>query len=570
MPALHQWDYIFAFGTIFAALDAYNIGANDVANSFATSVGSRSLTLFQACCAAAVMEFLGGVLVGARVSGTIKNGIVSLSAFDNNAGVQLLGFTVALCCSATWLMIATKHSWPVSTTYSIVSALAGIGVAVGGKDAVNWGWNDGKGLATIFAGFLIAPAISAGFAAVIYLLTKYIVLVRKNSLRAGFIAAPVFFFTVTAILTMVIVYKGSPTLHLDELAPNIMAAAIVGTSSVIAALSVIFWLPYVYCKTVRNDYTLRFYHFFLGPALWWRPAPADAEGISAVPDYRIRKDEVDHPVPAKPQDAENLHPSSDDSSADEKHEPTDAPPAASGAPLPAALKDVDAHPIEGGWYMPKNLYIIARYKSIPWLWFILSHGTKVDVHARQGQGLEDMHSRAVQYDNKTEHLYSFIQVMTACAASFAHGANDLGNAVGPYSAIYAVWSTGLPAGKESETPVWILVAGAAFLVIGLATYGYNIMSILGNRLTLHSPSRGYSMELGSAITVLLASQYAIPVSTTMCITGATMGVAICNGDIKAFNWKAYGWIVFGWVLTVPIAGISAGCLMGIILNAPHF
>ncbi len=146
----------------------------------------------------------------------------------------------------------------------------------------------------------------------------------------------------------------------------------------------------------------------------------------------------------------------------------------------------------------------------------------------------------------------------------------MGNAVGPYSAIYAVWSTGLPAGKESETPVWILVAGAAFLVIGLATYGYNIMSILGNRLTLHSPSRGYSMELGSAITVLLASQYAIPVSTTMCITGATMGVAICNGDIKAFNWKAYGWIVFGWVLTVPIAGISAGCLMGIILNAPHF
>ncbi|KAF9023893.1 putative Sodium:inorganic phosphate symporter [Hymenopellis radicata] len=570
MPALHQWDYLFAFGTIFASLDAYNIGANDVANSFATSVGSRSLTLFQACCAAAVMEFLGGVLVGARVSGTIKNGIVSLSAFDDNAGVQLLGFTVALCCSATWLMIATKNSWPVSTTYSIVSAMAGIGVAVGGKDAVNWGWNDGKGLATIFAGFLIAPGISAVFAAIIYLLTKYLVLVRKNSLRAGFIAAPVFFFTVTAILTMVIVYKGSPTLHLDELEPKVMAAAIVGTSAVIAALSVIFWLPYVYCKTVRNDYTLRFYHFFLGPALWWRAAPADADsGISAVPDYRVRKDEVDHPAPVKAQDAENMHTSSDDSSADEKHESTDAP-AAPSAPLPAALKDVDAHPIEGAWYLPKNLYIIARYKSIPWLWFIISHGTSVDVHARQGQGLEDMHGRAHQYDNKTEHLYSFIQVMTACTASFAHGANDLGNAVGPYSAIYDIWSSGEPAGKNSDTPVWILVAGALILVIGLATYGYNIMSILGNRLTLHSPSRGYSMELGSAITVLLASQYAIPVSTTMCITGATMGVAICNGDIKAFNWKAFGWIVLGWVLTVPIAGVSAGCVMGIILNAPHF
>lgn len=68
------------------------------------------------------------------------------------------------------------------------------------------------------------------------------------------------------------------------------------------------------------------------------------------------------------------------------------------------------------------------------------------------------------------------------------------------------------------------------IVIGLATYGYNIMRILGNRLTLMSPSRGFSMELGSSITVLLASQFGIPVSSTMCITGATIGVAMCNGD----------------------------------------
>ncbi len=317
-------------------------------------------------------------------------------------------------------------------------------MAVGGKDAVNWGWNDGKGLATIFAGFLIVRFVHCTTSFLSPCLTRLppsllasppsftcsrstsclfarIPFVQVSSLRrsSSSLSPPSLPWSSVRLLyeqvsrqsvDLALVYKGSPTLHLDELAPNIMAAAIVGTSSVIAALSVIFWLPYVYCKTVRNDYSkshrcpvqscqelitpsaLRFYHFFLGPALWWRPAPADAEGISAVPDYRIRKDEVDHPVPAKPQgrwswcfrgpmaklllDAENLHPSSDDSSADEKQEPTDAPPAASGAPLPAALKDVDAHPIEGEWYRPKNLYIIGRYKSIPWVWFILSHGTK--------------------------------------------------------------------------------------------------------------------------------------------------------------------------------------------------
>lgn len=84
------------------------------------------------------------VLVGAKVAGTIKNGIISLSVFNKNAGVELLAFTVALSVSATWLMICTRLSWPVSTTYSIVSALAGVGVAVGGKDAVQWGWNGGK------------------------------------------------------------------------------------------------------------------------------------------------------------------------------------------------------------------------------------------------------------------------------------------------------------------------------------------------------------------------------------------------------------------------------------------
>ncbi|KDQ29751.1 PHO4 superfamily [Pleurotus ostreatus PC15] len=566
MPVLHQWDYLFAFGVLAAALDSYNIGANDVANSFATSVGSRSLTLLQACLAAAVMEFLGGVLVGARVSGTVKNGIISLAAFQNNAGVQLLGFTVALCCSASWLMIATRYSWPVSTTYSIVSALAGVGVAVGGADSVNWGWNDGKGLATIFAGFLIAPGISAGFAAVVYMLTKYGVLLRKNPLRAGFIAAPIFFFGVSAILTMVIVYKGSPTLHLDEKPPNQMAAIILGASSVVSLLSVLFWLPYVYCKTVRNDYTLRFYHFFLGPMLWYRQPPADAADgvVSAVPDYRHHWN-LPHPFSV---DEEKV---SETGSQDFKRMPAPDAPAVPPAPQPAALAAVDAHPIVGEWYLPKNLWTILRYKSGSYLWKALTHGMLVDVHALQANdNLDDMHRRAVQYDNKTEHLYSFIQVMTACTASFAHGANDLGNAVGPFSAIFEIWHTGVPAGRNSTTPVWILVAGASFLVLGLATYGYKIMATLGNRLTLHSPSRGYSMELGSAITVLLASQYAIPVSTTMCITGGTLGVALCNGDIKSFNWKHLGWIVLGWVLTVPVVGVAAGCTMGIILNAPHF
>ncbi|RDB17305.1 Phosphate-repressible phosphate permease pho-4 [Hypsizygus marmoreus] len=570
MPTLHQWDYLFAFGVIFASLDAFNIGANDVANSFATSVSSKSLTMKQACLAAAICEFLGAVLVGARVADTIKNGIIKAAVFEDNAGVQLLAFVCALSVSASWLMIATRLSWPVSTTYSIIAAIAGVGVALGGSDAVIWGWNGGKGLATIFSGLLIAPAISGGFASLVYLFVKYGLLRRNKPVLWTLIFSPFVFFTVTAVLTMSIIYKGAPSLGLNKKPGSTTAIAIIGTSLVIAALSALFWLPYVYCKVVRKDYTIRFYHFFLGPLLWWRVAPEDAQDLSpddAVPDYRIVKTEK-HETAAQ---------HSDEESANEKH----AVVPDETAPQHSALNDeveTDPHPIEGAWAEPKNLYIIFRYKAFPFLKKALTYGTTMDIHAAQagkagtaeGRRINGIYLRAKQYPNEVEHLFSFVQVLTACTASFAHGSNDVSNAIGPFAVIYSVWKTGNTASSKAPVPVWMLAYGGVMIVIGLATYGYNIMKVLGNKITLHSPSRGFSMELGAAITVILASQYGLPVSTTMCITGATLGVALCNGDIKAVNWRALGWIFLGWILTVPVVGTLAGCLMGIILNAPHF
>ena len=97
-----------------------------------------------------------------------------------------------------------------------------------------------------------------------------------------------------------------------------------------------------------------------------------------------------------------------------------------------------------------------------------------------------------------------------------------------------------------------------------------MMRNLGNRITKHSPTRGYSMELAAAITVLLASKFGLPVSTTQCITGAVVGVALVNWDLKSINWKQLGKIFIGWCLTVPCAGLIAGILMGIAINVPQW
>lgn len=356
--------------------------------------------------------------------------------------------------------------------------------------------------------------------------------------------------------------------------------AIVLTGLGVAVFSVLFWLPYVYCKVVKKDYTLKWYQFFMGPLLWSRQAPADAfDHIDNVPDYGFHTSEQasSASAPAKPEKrSETANGDIESKGSDPNLDLHGEPLSGQQNDIPeAALADVEQDrkdKIEGPWILPRNLWIILRYK----LPYVLFYGANVDIHAKQlGTGKEadrrtEMYSHSKQYSNDTEHLYSFLQVMTACTQSFAHGSNDVANAIGPFAAIYYIWHTGLPTDKNTATPVWMLAFGGAMIVIGFATYGYNMIIALGNKITLHSPSRGFSMEFGASITVILASQFGIPVSTTMCIVGATTGVGIISGGFRAVNWLHLAKIWAGWIMTVPIAGVLSGCLTGFILNAPSW
>lgn len=197
-------------------------------------------------------------------------------------------------------------------------------------------------------------------------------------------------------------------------------------------------------------------------------------------------------------------------------------------------------------------------------------GVTMDVANIQGNNLElkGIHDVPTKYDKKTEYLYSLLQVCTAMFASFAHGSNDIANAIGPISAIYAIWSTGT-FGTNTAVPIWLLVYGAVALNLGLTLFGFHVMQNLGNNLTYHSPSRGFSMEMGAAITVVCASFLGLPVSTTHCITGATIGVGLCSGSVKAINWKMVSWTMFSWLVTVPVVATVAYTLMILLISAPH-
>ncbi|KAH6885234.1 putative sodium/phosphate symporter [Thelonectria olida] len=596
---LSQYDYIFAIGTMFAMLDAFNNGANDVANSWATSVSSRSITYRQAMVLGTVFELLGAICVGARTADTIKNGIIPNAAFQDNAGVQMLAFTCALAAASSWVMWCTRNSAHVSSTYSLISAVAGVGVATVGASQVQWGWNEGKGLGAIFAGLGMAPAISAGFAATIFMLIKGVVHLRKNPVPWAVWTSPFFFLIAGTICTLSIVYKGSPNLKLGKKPGWYIAAVTMGTGGGVCLLAALFFVPYVHAIIIKKDHTLKWYHFFMGPLLFKRPAPADGH-LSNIPNYAVvQHDEEDDDSTHSPDSITQAGekgvktvPEANEQSLDtiEANQATYKELVAQGqerfhaklrqkrGPLGWAMRTLHENPMGAGQiYEFNNMRILA--KRIPAMIVSgLLYGIHYDIHAAQtgisgtpeGERMARVYAHAKKYPNEVEHLYSFVQIITACTASFAHGANDIGNSVGPWAVIYSAWSTGDAAAAKAPVPVWQLAVLACMISLGLITYGYNIMKVMGNKITYHSPSRGSSMEMGAAITVLIFSQYSLPVSTSMCITGATVGVGLCNGTFKAVNFQRVGLLLLAWIMTIPIAGTLGGCLMGLFINAPHF
>ncbi|KAK2597011.1 hypothetical protein N8I77_012885 [Diaporthe amygdali] len=595
---LDQYTYVFVIGTLFAMLDAFNNGANDVANAWATSVSSRSISYRQAMIFGTIFEMLGAITVGARTADTIKNGIIPNAAFQGNAGVQMLAFTCALAAASSWVMWCTKHSAHVSSTYSLISAVAGVGVATVGASEVQWGWNKGKGLGAIFAGLGMAPAISAGFGATIFMLIKLVVHMRKNPVPWAVWTSPFFFLIAGTICTLSIVYKGSPNLGLNKKPDWYVASVTMGTGGGVALLAALFFVPYVHAKIIKKDASVKWWHFVQGPMLFRRPAVAEAEQ-AVVPNYAVVQEDDD--AAESPRTAPGSI--SGDSTQADKH--SDQEKAAINAettqltykeiqeqgeaklrakllkkrgPLGWAMRTLRDNPMGAGQiYETHNIKML--FKRIPAMITVgLLYGLHYDIHAAQsghagtpeGARMARVYANAEKYPNEVEHTYSFVQVLTACTASFAHGANDIGNSVGPWAVIYSAWSTGEAAAAKAPVPIWQLAVLSATISLGLITYGYNIMKVMGNKITYHSPSRGCSMEMGAAVTVLVFSQFSLPVSTSMCITGATVGVGLCNGTLKAVNFQRVGLLVIAWIATIPIAGTLGGILMGLFLNAPHF
>jgi inorganic phosphate transporter, PiT family len=154
-----------------------------------------------------------------------------------------------------------------------------------------------------------------------------------------------------------------------------------------------------------------------------------------------------------------------------------------------------------------------------------------------------------------EKVFAVLMIFTACAMAFAHGSNDVANAVGPLAAVVSIVRSGTVE-ATSTMPSWILLLGGVGILLGLATYGFKVMGTIGRKITELTPSRGFAAELGAAATVVLASGIGLPISTTHTLVGAVLGVGLARG-IAAINMRVIGTIFMSWLITLPAgAGLA--------------
>jgi PiT family inorganic phosphate transporter len=162
-----------------------------------------------------------------------------------------------------------------------------------------------------------------------------------------------------------------------------------------------------------------------------------------------------------------------------------------------------------------------------------------------------------QHFYTVERVFAILMVVTACSMAFAHGSNDVANAIGPLAAVISVARTGI-VGAQAALPIWVLLIGGIGIVVGLATFGRHVIATVGKKITQLTPSRGFAAELAAATTIVIASGTGIPVSTTHTLVGAVLGVGLARG-IDAIDLRVVGRVFVSWVVTIP-----AGALLSII------
>ena len=462
--------WIVIVGGLFAFFASAGIGSNDAANAFATSVGSKALTIKQAVLLAAIFETAGAILMGNHVTDTIRKGIADYECFQENPFVLMYGCMWVILSVGIWLFLASYLEMPVSTTHSCVGGMIGMAMVLGGSDCVIWykpveTFPFIGGVGGIILSWVLSPLFSAIIAIGVFYLTRMCGLRHNfNTKRLNWVY-PVLIGSTITINTFFIIYKGAKGLGLDKMPIGTAFAIAFGSGGLCAIITI----PIV--PKIKNYISKKYK----------KQEEADIE-----------------------------------------------------------MKTIEESITEG----------------------------KTDLNIKTQEEFDrvvSIHKGAEKFDPKTEEVFKYLQVFTAICDSFSHGANDVANAIGPFAAIYTIYNSGGDLSKKTsmgDDAYWILGLGGVGIASGLFIYGKKITYAIGEKLCKITPSRGVAIELSSALVIITGSRLKIPLSTTHCQVGATIGVGLLENtkSCSGINCKVFTKTAVGWIVTCIIVGLTAALL----------
>lgn len=411
---------IISFISLLAFYVAWNLGANDVANSMGTSVGSKAITLSQAIIIAGILEFTGAVIFGQQVAATLATKVANPELFSDRPHLFLLGMIAVLLSCGIWLQIATTQGLPVASSHAVVGAIAGFSWVAIGTEAIAW-----KSIGLICLGWIITPLVSAMVAACFYRILHFWLIDRTDSPQ-----------------------------QLQEWIPWL--------SSILITVFGVIVLPTVLSQSVFQAIPI--------------PKQTMALGIGGI-----------------------------------------------------------------------GVIAISLYN-----WHQL-----------------DKAKRLKPEKTVLEQVMGKFQVLSACFVAFAHGSNDVGNAITPLAAIVYILQINSVPLDALNIPSWILILGGLGIVAGLAVQGKNVIATVGENIITLVPSTGFCAEIATATTILLASRLGLPVSTSHALVGSVIGIGLI-AQSQRIQWLTVRSVALAWVITLPVAAILGGVIFRLLLFLPWF
>lgn len=525
----------------------------------------------------------------------MRKGIIDPSIYNNSNSELMLGNLAALGGSGVWLIIATFLKLPISGTHSIVGATIGFSLVARGTQGIQW-----AKLGQIVASWFVSPVLSGLMSSALFLAIRALILRKPTPLDYGLRALPIFYALTLAINVFSIVLDGPALLYFDRIPwwGTLILSSLVGLiSGLIVHLVIVPRLRRSILEGRSNEEAGRAKFAFGGDS-----GPGSAASSGSVTPEESRNVSMDN-IPYNGTRSVNneLDP------ANQLHSRTAGKRNSNSLSLsPTAAGQRQNKPSRFGFRKSQPKTISLAGEESP---FIAE--TRLDNQGNKGQptnseqptpthGLSPCSSavplinaagvphativkKTMDIENPREpsvnapnalatasvddppevvRLFSFLQIMTASFGAFAHGGNDVSNAIGPLVAIWLIFTDGNVA-QKSETPLYILFFGGVGITVGLWVWGRRVIKTVGEDLTKLTSSSGFTIEIGAAFTVLVASKIGVPISTTHCKVGSVVFVGWAQTSRGGVDWALFRNIIFAWAVTVPIAGGLSAAIMAI-------